>query len=322
MFKISNARLLLIAAVFAASCSKVEKGFLSPNLYYVENPFSVKQGVTKVSSPLSIDGSTTPVSVSLLEIREKKSGKNVDSVFLSKQTMTVFAAPITYADSTVASLDGKLKDSSIAPFSINPIGGRLQFTANSTYIPQGVYTIDLKVSNIRGEQTLKDICDISIEPTEFFSKGGAEYGYLMDTITAARIYTVPDITAVRQEGGAAKIIIKWVDEDGKLFNPKAGEVLARPGLASFQNWDPYFKQELTDTAFVFQYPDHVPVFPLFNPALVIGTTTQADYWCYYRIPAAFVKEPGMEHRTGFSFYFPNAVGTYIVTIKEQGVHKK
>jgi len=303
------------------SCKKQDTGFLSDNLYYLENPFSVAQGVTTVSASLVTDGSTAPLQVKLLGIREVKSGKSADSLFLKAQPLTVFSGNVTFNDSTPDVLRAKLKDSMVAPFSINPIGGRLQFTGTTTFIPQGTYTMDISVQNVRGAKTITNACDINILKTEYFVQTGAAYSYLLDTITQARAYGVPELTAARDVAGTAVITIKYVDDNGKVFNPLKGEVQARAGLASFQNWDPYYDVQLTDTALVFQYPDHVPAFPVFNPCQV-GSGIQADYWCYYRIPAASIAEPGQEYRVGFAFQLPNAVGTYNITVKAVGAHKK
>lgn len=316
-------RLLAVIAVVGVNggCKKQATGFLSDNLYYLENPFAVAQGVTTVSASLVSDGSTAPLKVSLLSVREKKSGKSADSAFLKPQQLTVFSGNVTYNDSTPETLKAKLKDSMVAPFSVNPVGGRLQFTGTTTFIPQGLYTMDIEVNNVRGMKKITEACDINIMPTEYFVQAGTPYSYLNDTISQARTYFVPELSAKRDAAGPALITIKWVDENGKVFSPAKGEVLARAGLASFTNWDPYYDVKLTDTAFVFQYPDKVPVFPVFNPAS-IGGGVQADYWCYYRIPAANIAEPGQEYRLAFSFKLPNAVGTYNVTIKTVGGHKK
>ena len=312
--------LLTVVGVWSG-CKKQAVGFLSDNLYYLENPFFVAQGVTTVSGSLVADGSTAPMQVTLTGIREKKSGKSVDSVFLKPQAMVVFSGNVTYNDSTPEILRSKLKDSLVAPFSINSVGGRLQFTGTTTVIPLGSYTMDVNVTNVRGTKTLTEACDINILPPEYFVQAGASYSYLLDTITQVRVSATPVLTATHDTAGPAMITIKWVDENGKVYNPAKGEVLARAGLASFQNWDPYYDVQLTDTAFVFRYPDRVPVFPVFNPAQ-IGGGVQADYWCYYRIPAAYIAESGQEYRLAFAFKLPNAVGTYNVTIKTVGGHRK
>ena len=316
-------RLLAVIAVIGVNggCEKQATGFLSDNLYYLENPFAVAQGVTTVSASMVADGSTAPMKVSLLSVRDKKNGKSVDSVFLKQQPLIVFSGNVTYNDSTPETLKAKLKDSIVAPFSVNPVGGRLQFTGTTSFIPQGLYTMDVEVSNVRGMKKITEACDINILPPEFFVQAGAAYSYLIDTISGGRVNFTPVLTAKRDTAGPPVITIKWVDENGKVFSPAKGEVLARPGLASFTNWDPYYDVKLTDTAFVFQYPDRVPVFPVFNPAQ-IGGGVQADYWCYYRIPAANIAEPGQEYRLAFAFKLPNAVGTYNVTIKTVGGHRK
>jgi hypothetical protein len=312
---------LITAACCLCNCKKTAEGFLSENIYYKENPLIATQGALTVSQPLEVDGSTSPMNVTLLRVIDKATGESVDSLMLKELEIPGFTDVITYADSTVESVMSKITVTKAAPLSVNKIGGRIQLTSATQYVPAGNYSIDVAVSNVRGNKTIVNACDINILPTEFFILPGAPYSYLLDTFTQGRIYTTPEITAARNTEGPAVITIKWIDENGNVFNPAAGEVLTRPGLASFENWDPYYDVELTDTAFVFPYPDHVPEFPVFNPALV-GTGTQTDYWCYYSIPARFIAEPNQELRTGFAFMLPNAVGSYNVTIKVIGGHKK
>ena len=73
--------LALFALTVNGACKKQASGFLSDNLYYLENPFPVPQGVTTVSGSMVADGSTAPMKVTLLGVREKKGGKSADSAF-------------------------------------------------------------------------------------------------------------------------------------------------------------------------------------------------------------------------------------------------
>src|SRR5262245_5141055 len=104
--------LIAMLAVIGISggCKKQESGFLSDNLYYLENAFSMAQGVTTVSASMVADGSTAPLKVTLLAVREKKSGKSADSLFLKAQPLAVFSGNVTYNDSTPETLRAKLKD--------------------------------------------------------------------------------------------------------------------------------------------------------------------------------------------------------------------
>src|SRR6266540_786348 len=117
---------LLLASIAVCSifygCKKQEVGFLSDNLYYLENPFMVQQGITTTSSSMVADGSSLPLKTTLLAIKNKTTGKRVDSMFLKPQTITVYTGTVTYNDTTEALLRAKLKDSVVAPFSINSLG--------------------------------------------------------------------------------------------------------------------------------------------------------------------------------------------------------
>jgi hypothetical protein len=318
IYSTSFAGLLFCCVV--SSCAKPDKGFISDNIYYKENPLNASQGSTTVSQPLEADGSTFPLTVSLLKVTNKTTGQVADSLLLQAKDIKGYSGNVTFADSTVNGLLAKITQTKVAPLTINKIGGRIQLTPATVAVPAGTYSIDVMATNVRGSRTITNACDIVIQPTEYVKQLGAAYNYLLDTTTADRIYTTPEISVVRNPAGASEIIFKWVDETGRVFNPAAGEVLTRDGLASFVNWDPYYPVKLTDTTFVFTYPAQAPSFPVFNPARV-GGGTQTDYWCYYQIPAKFLTA-GRYARTGFTLQFPNVQGSYTITIKEWGVRKK
>jgi len=319
-FIVTASCLVLGIVLLLQACEKIVHGYLSDRIFYQVNPFNVVQGQTAVSAALVTDGSTTPLHVTLLAFRDAN-GHNVDTAFTTPQKITTFSGNISYNDSTEEALRAKLKDSMVQPFNIAETGGRLQFTSATTAVTPGTYVMDISVSNVRGTKVIDSACTINLTPVEFYALPGAPYGYLFDTATAARAYNVPEITVTRDIAGPAVITFKWTDEDGKVFDPAAGEVRTRSGLASFQNWDPFYDVVLTDTAFQFKYPDHVPLFPVF-PTAKVGSGTQDGYFCYYVVPAKYVLEPGQDARVGYAINFPNAIGAYYVTIRMVGVHKK
>ena len=50
------------------ACDKIEEGYMSSNIYYVTDPFTVEQGLTTYSEALELDNSTGPVNVELFGI--------------------------------------------------------------------------------------------------------------------------------------------------------------------------------------------------------------------------------------------------------------
>ena len=319
-FIVAASCLVLGIVLLLQGCEKTIHGYLSDRIFYQVNPFNVVQGQTAVSASLVTDGSTTPLHVTLLAFRDA-TGKNVDTAFTTPQKITTFSGSISFNDSTEEALRAKLKDSMVQPFNIASTGGRLQFTSATTAVTPGSYVMDISVSNVRGTKVINNACTINLTPVESYALPGAPYGYLLDTITQARVYNVPEITVIHDASGPAVITFKWTDEDGKVFNPSAGEVRTRAGLASFENWDPFYDVVLTDTAYQFKYPDHVPLFPVF-PTAKVGSATQDGYFSYYVVPAKYVLEPGQDARVGYAINFPNAIGSYNVTIRMVGVHKK
>ena len=77
---------LAIVLLFTG-CEKVEKGFLSDNMYYVENPLTTSQGSVTVSSSIVADGSTTPLQVELTRVVDDK-GNDMDSILTKTDSIT------------------------------------------------------------------------------------------------------------------------------------------------------------------------------------------------------------------------------------------
>lgn len=305
---------LTFALIADWGCHKVVTGYLSDNIYYVENPFPVYRGVTTTSAILEGDGSTTPLQVKLLAVKNKLTGASADSMFLKPQVLKTFSDAITSNDSTVALLQAKLKDSLVAPFGIGSIGGRMQFSQGSLHIDTGMYSIDLLVSNVRGARTLPDVCDIHVMNPAEYQVVTAPYAYFQDTLTGARNYNVPapDITVTSNPAGPDSVIFQWTDQNGLSFNPAAGEVIARTGLPTFRSWDPYYPQELGDSTITHRYPGDLNYFPVFA-----SWGTFSNYICYYRIPGRYVTA-GQHVHLAFALEFLDK-GTHYVQIRLNGV---
>ncbi|HVU54993.1 MAG TPA: hypothetical protein VHD83_08050 [Puia sp.] len=279
--------LSLATAVIYYGCSKVVKGYLSDHIFYQVNPFSVQQGQTTVSSSLVANGSTTPLNVSLLGIYDAVTGEKVDSMFMKPQTIQVYTGSITYLDSTLDLLNAKIKDSVVSPFSINSIGGRLQFTAATKYVVAGKYTVGIRVSNIRGGYEMPDACTINLTPiSRFDSVLSTSWTTLATDGTSYTPSTSLQATIVRDSSGPEKIVFKFWDKNGNLFNPAAGEVTNRTdGRPTFHDWDPYYPEVKTDTSIEYQYPEGINALPLFQYSS-FGSSF-ANGICYYLIPGQF-----------------------------------
>src|SRR5579859_744614 len=260
--------LVLLGTVFAGgfNCQKIQTGFLSSNLYYLQSPLIAPQGSITVSSVLQVDGSTAPMNVVMTKVVDSN-GNRVDSLMAKKDSFPGFSGAVSYLDSNLALLSKKIVFTSAPALSVNPLGGRIQLTPATNNIPKGMYTIDIKASNVRGAVSIPNACKIIItsagSPDTIYS--GAYAGTLDNTTGAyAGALGNPSINVQFIPSAVNKIVFKWVDMNGKVYNAAAGGISARTGRWNFRNFDPYYPQVLTDTSVEYQYPtvpNEFPVFP-------------------------------------------------------------
>lgn len=293
-------------------CEKVEEGFLSDNFLYRPNPFIATQGNVSLSPAIESDGSTLPLRVKLLEVRDKSTGKPLDSNDLAPREVTTYTAAVLPTDNTLELLNKKLSRSMVRPFSINELGGRIQLTTASEYMDTGRYEFDVEVSNVRGKKVLNSIGQVQLNPKIY-------HEVLRNTLSSspanleADFQDVPGglpLTIERIPTGPNKIIIKFMDKNGAFFNPAQGEIIIRGDRNHFKLLDPYYPEVKTDTALVFEYPN-VPSFPIFS--------NNGEWSSYYRIPYS-KNELGRNLNATFGVRFFSG-GTWILTMK-LGVARK
>lgn len=283
-------KLLYITAAMAlivtlCCCNKKDEGFLSDKLFYRANPFTAAKGRVTTSAPLETDGSTQSLQVRLLAIRDKTGA--IAQTMTKEYEIPVYKSEIRSTDSTLALLALKLGTALYKPFNINEVGGRLEVTPASMFVDTGTYDFDIEASNIKGTKLLNSIAKVRITPAVPFqlvrqfastSVTGQEITFVTQSSFAVTVERIPT--------GPNKIIVKFVDKNGVTFNPKTGQVIPRATLAGatglrfeYRQFAPYYAEEKTDTALVYQYPDKIPTFPLF--------LLNNAYLSSYRIPAAF-----------------------------------
>jgi hypothetical protein len=305
---------VLVLTVYA--CKKDQIGFLSDKLLYRANPFTAVKGRVSTSAPLEADGSTQPLNVKLLDVRDI-TGKSA-AALTTEYEIAIYKAEIRSTDTTLAQLNAKLGTGMYKPFNVNSVGGRMEVTPASVFCDTGTYEFDLEVSNIRGSRVFNKIGRVRLTPPNPFqitrqfvstSVAGQELNF---TNLPASAVTV----TVNRVAGPNKIIIKFVDKNNVPFNPNAGEVLRRATIGTnfryhFGQFDPYYAEEKTDTALVFQYPDKVPTFPLY--------TLNNAYTSSYRIPNTkndlnLNLNPELGVRL-YPFDVPFVSGTWNITVK-------
>lgn len=272
----------LIALIAFACSKKPQEGFLGNRFFYLANPFIGVKGRVTTSTPLQADGSTQPLTVKLLSVRNR-SGQVTD-VLSKEYEIPIYKGEVTPLDSTPQLLAVKLGTAMYKPFNVNPLGGRLELTPATALIDTGTYNFDIEVSNIRGSRTVNNIAQVRITPSvpsqliRQFANSSAPNQEL--TFTTQSNFS----TTVERRAGPNQIIIRFLDRAGRPFNPRTGEVVPRVGTTTaprfvFRQFAPYFPEVVNDTAFVYQYPEKTPTFPLYM--------LNNAYLSSYRIPAQF-----------------------------------
>ena len=309
--------LLVVCSVLLYCCTKPEVGFLSDRLFYRNNPFVASMGRVTTGLPIEVDGSTVPLNVKLLAVRDKN-GQNATKL-TTEYEIPIYKGEVLPTDTTLAMLSAKLGTGMYKPFNVNPIGGRLEVTPASVYADTGTYDFDIEVSNVKGTKTLNSIAKVRLTPAvdsqivrQFAttSAPNQEITFVTQSNFSVTVKRIP---------GPNKIIIMFVDKNGAKWNPLAGQVVPRVSLPlvagglryQFKEFAPYYPEVKTDTAFVYQYPDKVPTFPLF--------TLNGAYTVSYRIPNSFNDlnlniNPEFAVRL-FPLDVPYVNGTWIITNK-------
>jgi len=303
---------LLIA--FFTGCEKIEKGFLSDNMYYVENPLTTSQGSVTVSSSLVADGSTSPLQVELTKVVDEH-GNDVGSILTKEDSIMGFSGSVSYLDSTLDLLNKKIQTTAARPLSVNPIGGRIQLTPATQYVPTGSYTIDVKVTNVRGTRTLTNACNIIISgsssPDTVY---GGEYAGIFDPSTGTSLYTIanPGIDVAYYPGPTNKIVYKFLDKNGAVYNAKKWGIGTRKNRWNMKQFDPFYPEVLTDSSVEYQFPVVPNQFPAFVNPGINGVIPRGKYGVFFAVPAASNSLNGAVYAFMDMAFFKQ--GTFVVTV--------
>ncbi len=297
-------------SMFIYSC-KPEEGYISDYMYYRPKVLVALQGVTTASTSIELDGGTGPASVKLLEVRNKRTGKPAPE-FTQEYEVPQYLSEVTHADSTLELLFKKIALKPTPALSVNEVGGRIGLSPATANVDTGMYTLDVQVSNLKGTRILRNAIDIHLVPMESYrfqgapfashSNLGSEDGFI-NAETSVNVRRVPS--------GEDKIILKFVDRNGNVFNPKNGEVVHRGDRGNLAKMNPYYPEERTDTALVYKFPKKFP-FPFL--------TSTNGFLSYYRVPGRFV-DINRNANVAFEFYI-NGPGTYVLTVNLPFVGRK
>lgn len=312
----------LIMAVTAAGCKKIPEGFLSDGIYVADSPIQLERGNPfQKSSSLSLDGTTRPATVKLLDIRRVGSTQRAEE-FFKKYPVYVYKAAIDpEKDTTIALVNAKRELKTLEPFQFLS-SGQFVFNGATDSLPLDVtYEYDVEVTNVAGVKTFRKIGLIhTIDPerAKVTSSGGNSWFEDFTTKSGTLGNLRINITILADTGHIA--ILKITDKDGKAFNPKTGEIIKRGDRPTFESYARFHPVTFTDTTMSCDY--EITPFP--GRAL----PGYGGFLMYYRIPSKYVNiDPSVgapaasSANPRFGFQIKKA-GTYLIEVQMEKVTKK
>jgi hypothetical protein len=318
--------LALAVSASGLSCKKVPDGFLSPNIRYEETPILVPQGIVKVSTALTLDGSAMPIKVKLLHVYDRATGQQVDEIFSKKYNIKVWTGLYDpKVDNTLEKIDAKRKDSLVYPISINEFSGQLEANFATLNLPLGKYEFDLEVSNSAGSRVYPKIgkFDLNAAAPYEIPAAGSQVAMKVGAETTTKVLSPTIISVKKLSDTPDKIIVYLTDKNGVKFNAAAGEIGRRPNSGTaggfLQTMDLY-SLSVTNLTDRMEFVYGTVPFPLAS----LGN----GFNYYYRIPTQYVHfdDPALPDgqyscnaRFSFRAFVP---GTYEVTVKIPGVTHK
>ncbi|TDW95863.1 DUF5007 domain-containing protein [Dinghuibacter silviterrae] len=315
--------LCLLAALLAAlaSCTKYEKGFLSPNIQYLQSDYTISKGRVYTSDAVNPDGSSQPLTVTLVHVYDS-AGNNVDSIFFKKYPVTTWTSAYNATtDTTLSDIKAKQQVQQLPPISLNSGSGVIDANFATIYLPAGTYSLDERISNVVGSEMFHNFVKITLVDAPAYQSVpdlGTTYDKLfkVGNESVTRLAATPVITINYLADTPNLIILKMVDQNGVPFDPKTGEIVKRPNsgvnptppyLQCFENYTNSYTY--TDTAMLFNYA--LTPFPFAS----LGN----GFNLYYRIPTQYFSAAGQPDgmwsanpRLPFRLWVP---GVYSITMR-------
>ncbi len=287
----------VLASLMYAGCKKIEVGYLSDNIRYGSNPIAVDQGTFYIATGIIPDASTPPFTVTLLDIRNKATGKR-EETFFKEYDVTVWKEKYDpKTDTTLELINSKRGIEKKLPFTVLEKSGQFMFTQATDNVPTGEYEVDIRVQNPKGTKDYKNITTIKLSPVKEYTYENVPYFIAVEANSETGIRFPYDdqwidqtkgqstsliLNIKRVADGPNQIVLKVYDKNGALFpgsaldrRPSGNDFLKT--LATFA-----YKTTVTDTAVVYDYaqvrfPD------------VYWDSQSNGINCYYRIQSKWIQ---------------------------------
>ena len=156
-------RLIAGLLLLACSCTKYQKGFLSPNIQYLESQYTISKGRNFTSDAVNPDGSSLPLQITLLHVYDS-AGNLMDSIFFKTYPVTTWLTAYNAAtDTTIEDIQAKQKVEQLPPITLNAGSGVITGNFATTIdLPAGTYSLDEKISNVAGTEVFHKFVQVSL----------------------------------------------------------------------------------------------------------------------------------------------------------------
>jgi len=298
--KINYKKIIITTVVFSlfyTGCKKIEVGYLSDNIRYGSNPITVDQGTFYIATGIIPDASTPPFKITLLDIRNKETGKREEAFFKESDVVVWKEKYDPKTDTTLEIINSKRAVEKRLPFTVLEKSGQFMFTQATDKVPVGDYEVDLRVENPKGTKDYKGITTVRLSPVKEYTYENAPYFIAVDANSETSIrYPYDDqwvdqtkgqttnttLKITRVADGPNQIVLKVIDKNGAVFPGKALE--RRPSGNDFLKTLSTFayKTTVTDTAVLYDYAQ--TRFPD-----IYWDTQSNGLNCYYRIYSQWIK---------------------------------
>ncbi len=293
--KITYFIVLLFCTSLYIGCEKIPNGYITDQIIYYANPFTVIGGTTIYSEAPDLAGSSTPVEFRIVKVKNAR-GEETDEL-TKPRVLSTWNAPFDWKnDTTLDLILAKRQDSTVVTMQILPKSGQLLFTESTKDVEAGLYSISLEMTNSAGTRLFEDVVGVNIQNISHknitlnqnlskrtdtgygnnYPDPGGEGGWIGGFDGQYEYRHDPE--------GENLIELIICDSQGNPFNWKTKEIEPREGL-DLSVYTPWAEPILTDTSIIYTYP-FVP-FPFGNAG-----NYNVDYQ-YYRINAPYV------HRSGY-----------------------
>lgn len=153
----------IVILVAIASCMPPEVGYISDNIHALEDTVFVTRGVFMTSAAPASEGSTYPMKWAITEVYDAN-GLPTNELFEKHEILVWKSAFNGATDTTLELAEKKLELVENPALMINEVSGQMAFTQASKFVQNNIFTVDVNVSNVRGERQLNDFVVLKFEP--------------------------------------------------------------------------------------------------------------------------------------------------------------